>query len=135
MSTQNIADNFTDHFRSTLGLPGYGCIRTEPKLPDFQSIGLVLTAVEKTTAWQMIQYSSEVMLVTVVNQSLLNLWIKHCSMPFIVPVISQGQYHIAYVVVKMPRCTDRGYKWKELGKTVEDRSTADISSQRYDSMG
>ena len=30
-SIQNIADNFTGHFRSALGLPASGCFRTEPK--------------------------------------------------------------------------------------------------------
>lgn len=55
MSIQNIADNFTDHSRSTPGLPASGCIRTEPKLLDLQSVGLLLTTVEKTRMCQRIQ--------------------------------------------------------------------------------
>lgn len=43
MSIQNIADNFIDHFRSTVGLSASGCIRTEPNLLDLQSVGLLLT--------------------------------------------------------------------------------------------
>lgn len=72
MSIQNIADNFTDHFRSTVGLSASGCIRTEPNLLDLQSVGLLLT-MEKARMSQRIQQSSKVTPVSVVNQSLLNL--------------------------------------------------------------
>ena len=55
MTVQNIADNFTGHFRSALGPPASGGIRTEPKLLDLQSVCLLLSTVEKARTCQKIQ--------------------------------------------------------------------------------
>lgn len=66
MIIQNIADNFTDHFRSTLGPPASDCFRTEPKLFDLQSVCLLLSTLGHAKRFNM---SSEVVLFSVMNLS------------------------------------------------------------------